>query len=1029
MLLSAGRTDKDRAMTTVRLAMTLILFAALPATAQDIPTADVVIESTTLRDARTGANGPFPPGAQVDATMVLRNRGDEPVSVRRIALSTSALLTLLDPASDGLDNDGDGETDEADEAMRHRNRGDATLRLEGGGLSLDPGAGATRILRLSIDKDALPDASGTLTVTAGSTLAAKQRSRPQKAGHVFTITVAPLPLTLASSVTTDITVRSRPVLSAEVTLPGGTLTDAEVSLDLPPAMQGASIRSYRVGPAISCDGEPGPVVRADRASLRLGRCIVDEARPAQDRTIRLSAPTTLKDAPQDSTGAEVAEWRAMRVSFSASDGDMLLGGTALELTLQGPRVGATVTLPDDTRYRLGDDVPATVRIANTGDYPLEAAVLRLHNDETFTCEGARVDGTDLTCDGDAVSLPRIDTGGTLDIDMRLRLRPDALIEAGTGPELTLTDDLLGSYNLPVAPVPLTLHEPPEIEIAALGDWAKDGTVTVATIGDTSRLRLAGTLPPGRYRGEVRLLARALDARTGKPVAPAALSLATLDIRILSGDGTVVAEPTEITQGGDTLWSHHAVPFDLSDSAEGADAARRFVAEIDVTLADEPGIEAGNLLEIVAETTAYGENAASGSTWIDVLVQEPDLRLKLFSLDDDRMIQPDERFGILSLACNYGESPAFGTDIVLDTPQRIDLPSEQTITRVFTVPLEAVRSGSLDEIDAESRDLPDIDVAIGTQSARLALETLPLAADQCIGMEVRAPLGMDRSGSVTTANVFASLAPYAGHRDEDTARRYPATRTPFLRFQTPVVSIGPSTTIQIGNDRRIVHPLELTVPDYLGAFRVTLESQSSAGLRWEVHERREGEILVPWVDNARAYPADSSLELVMQTDVPDTVPLGWVDTSRLRAMILTDDGRRFDAALRLVIRTGTGSARAIDTDKRVAVDRDCDGLLSDELVQDAVFEPSKDATPGDCLIVRIGFENTGLKEVERIIIRDAVSARTALLPNSATVRIAPEPLDTVTLPDPAKEILEWEFEGLFRPGAVGEVEYRLRLDPL
>ena len=1016
-------------MTTSRLVLTLILFAAAPALAQETPVADVVIDSATLRDARTGASGPFPPGAQVDATVVLRNRGEEAVSVRRIALGTSAPLTLLDPASDGLDNDGDGETDEADEGVRYRNRGNATLRLEGGGVSLDPGASATRVLRLSIDKAAPPDASGTLTVTAGSTLAARRRSRPQKTAHVFTVTIAPLPLSLVSSVTTDITIAVRPVLGGEVTLPGGILTDAEVSLSLPPAMKGASIRSYRIGPAIACDDEPAPVVRADRASLRLGRCAVDAKAPPRDRTIRLSVPTTLKDAPPDATGAEVAEWRAMQVSFAVSDGDTLLGGTTLDLALQGPRVAATVAVPQDARYRLGEVVPVAVGLENTGDYPLAASLLRLRNDETFTCEGARIGGADLDCKDGTVALPAIEAGGTLDVALTLRLRPDALIEAGTGPALSLTGDLLAPYDLPTAPVAPALHEPPAIEIAEPGDWAKDGTVTVATIGDTARLRLSGTLPPGRYPGEVRVLARAVDARTGEPVSPAVLALDALDLRILSEDGTVVAEPAEIVRGEDTPWSQHAFPFDLTGEAEQADAPRRFTADIDVTLADAPGIEAGNLLEIVAETAAYGDRTASGTAWIDVLVQEPDLRLKLFSLDDDRMIQPDEQFGILSLACNYGESPAYGTDIVLDAPGRIDLASAQTVTRVFTVPLDAVRSGSLDAIDAESAALADTRVAVGARSVRLALGPLPLAPDQCVGMEVRAPLEADRSGSVTTANVFASLAPYAGHRDEDAARRYPASRTPFLRFQMPAVSIGPSTTMQIGNDRRIVHPLELTVPDYLGAFRVTLDARSSAGLDWALHERREGDVLVPWVDNARAYPAGTSLDLAMRTDAPDTVPLGWVDTSRLRATILTDDGRRFDAALRLVIRTGTGSARAIDTDKRVAIDRDCDGVLSDELVQDAVFEPSKDATPGDCLTVRIGFENTGTKEVERIIIRDAISSRTTLLADSATVRIAPEPLDTATLPDPAKEILEWEFEGLFRPGAVGEVEYRLRLDPL
>jgi hypothetical protein len=233
---------------------------------------------------------------------------------------------------------------------------------------------------------------------------------------------------------------------------------------------------------------------------------------------------------------------------------------------------------------------------------------------------------------------------------------------------------------------------------------------------------------------------------------------------------------------------------------------------------------------------------------------------------------------------------------------------------------------------------------------------------------------------------------------------------------------------LGDNRSLSHDLELTVPAYLGPFRLSLSPESSTGLDWTLFERQSSGPRVSWQDGT-AYPAGATVSLAMSAEAPRILPLGWVDTSTLRAVILAEDGRSFAATLRLVIRRGSGVANAIETSKRVALDRDCDGALGDEIAQDAVFEAGKDAAPGNCLIVRIEFTNAGTGEVERIVIRDDLSARTTLLPDSPTVRIAPEPLDRVLPPEPESGMLEWEFEGLFRPGAVGEVEYGLRLNPL
>jgi len=1018
-------------MTTMRCALILILATLSPATAQDADPVDIVVEAATLRDGATGEGSPFAAGAGIDVAVTWRNDGEEAVSLRRIVLNADPVLTILDPASDTLDNDGDGETDEDDEAFRRHGGGDgAAWRFADGGLRLDPGDTLTRTLRVVTAKTAPPGITATLGLSAGSTLSEGKRSRPQKTLHTFDIALVPATLSLESSDGVDISVLSEPVMTGEVVLPGAILGDARVGMAFSTAITGGAVRRYRVGTAIDCDEDPAPAVEDGRSILRLGRCTVDGAQPARDRTVQVSVPLTVTDAAPGVTGDALAEWRALGVTLTASDGDAEIGREILDMQLRGPRIATRLTLPPGRRYRAGDTVVARLGIANTGNLPLAVSTVTVLNTETFRCISATFGGEETArdCDGQAIALPSLDAGETLDVALTMQLRKDALFETGTGPRLELTGDTVAAHPFPVVPIAMALHVAPAVEVTEARDFEEVNTGFAATIGEGARLRISGSLPPGRYRGEVRLMARALAFRTGIPLSPATLLVTDPDLAISSAEGRKIGTNPEYSEKEGPLWSEHVLAFDLRGDTVDADRKRSFTADFDIAIADDPRLTAGRVVELTAETVAYGDSTMTGNTWIAVLVEEPDLRLKLLSLDDDRTVEPDERFGVVALACNYGDSAAHGAILTLDTSPRIDLLSEETVARVFTVPLDAAREGQLDEIDENREALEGVEARVYERSVTLVRGDAPVAPEECIGVELTAPLTPDPAGTDTTASVLAALDAYAGAAESSSARRYDAIRTPPMRFQARSVRLGPSTTIQLGNDATISHPVELSVPEGLGPFSVSLETLSSTGLDWSLLTMGGGGDLRPWVDG-RKYADGSKIVIRMRTTTPERLPLGWVDTSRLRATILTEDGRRLDAALRLVIRAGTGSARAIDTEKRVALDRDCDGDLTDERAQDALFEPGKDARPGDCFVVRIGFENTGQREVEKIVIRDALSSRTTLLSDSASVRIAPEPLDDVILPRPESGILEWEFRGLFRPGAVGEVEYRLRLDPL
>ncbi len=1017
-----------------RLPLLMILLAGLasatgiPASAQDAPPPDIVMEKAELTDAVTGKTGPFLPGSDIDITIHLMNRGRAAVDLRRIVLRASSMLEVADPVGDTLDNDADGEVDERDEAFHLRNDDGVAWRLMGDGLRLQPGGRLTRMVRVSVRETALPGTSGVLSLSAGSTLAEAERSRPQRTLHLFPVPLAPPVLSLALSGADKIDVSDPPLLAAAIVIPGGILSDAVVTLDLPPALDGKDIERLRIGSAIACGGDSEPQIAGKTMTLRLGRCRIDPAAEARDRTVRFSLTTTVTDADPAGSDAEIAAWRDIAATLTLRNGDIRLGRTVRNAALSGPLLKLEAALPAGARYRPGDMLPASLRIVNRGNAPLPALRLRIAKGGTFLCETVSVGediGPEPCADGIMLSSV-IEPGESLDIALEARLRNDALIEADTGMEVQIEGSIPGPLSFPVIPVAMVPHDAPRIVLDDPGEWSVEDTITTATIGQGAKLRISGSLPPGRYRGDIRLLARMIDARTGAPVAPAGLTIKRPDLSILDADGSTVGTVAEMTETHDTVWSQSLIPFDLRDEMESAGEDRSFTATVDVALADDPALQSNRLMEIIAESTAYGDTTVSGSEWIEVLVAEPDLRLKLFSLDDDRVIHPGEALGVTALVCNYGDSPAFGTRLVVDLPSRFDLASDETRKRAFTVPLEAVRTG--DVADLPSGTAAPGQSRLAAEASRLTLDTgdAPLQKDECVGIELSGPLGADRIAVAPTVDVIGSLGSYRGNADPERTREYSGAETQPLRFIAPAIRFGPSTMIQLGEDRRIAHPVELVVPPWLGPFRVSLSPESSAGLEWTLFERGEDGQLTPWMDGAGFTPG-STVQMVMRTVAPDRLPLGWVDTSRLRTVVLTGDGRSFGSTLRLVIRSGTGSARTIDTDKRVALDRDCDGSLADEHAQNAVFESTKDAAPGDCLIVRIAFENTGLREVERIVIRDVISTRTTLLPGSPSVRIAPEPLDSMTSPDPGGA-LQWEFEGLFRPGAVGEVEYHLRLNP-
>ncbi len=1006
----------------------LLVVFAVPALAEE-KSSDIVMSLTSSEIAGSGEGGPFPPGALIETVVEMRNRGGDALNMRRIVIQSSPSLILLDPALDTLDNDFDGTIDDRAEALQRKGDDGAAWRLLGDGIRIEPGETLRRMMRFRVRRDALAGTSGFFSLSTGTTLAEGPRSRPQRSRRVFPVAFIPPRPSLELSETDALTVASKPIVTARIVLPGGIIPDTTLSYALPPAMQATKILRIETGPAITCAAEDTMITEGG-ATATLGSCESDGDRPEDERRITFAIETALTDADPHGSDATIAKWRDLRAGLTVQSGPTTLAETHLSAQLTGPLVQIIALSDPATGLRPGDTLTRVFTLKNRGDRPLTNARIRLTNPATFDCGDVEFTGVTpaIPCRRPAALPASLAPGETITATISATLRPDALIEADTALAIELRSDEMATTLFPAAPLSMATHTSPNLTIAEARDWMTEGPISSATIGQTARLRIRGTLPPGRYPGDVRLLSRMVDARTGAPVSPAVIEVGDAHLSITGPDDEMVLETTIIDTRPDSIWSQYVLPFDLRDDEVTGASAREFTAEIDVTLADDPSLRRDRLLEITAESTAFGDSTVSSPAWAEVLITEPDLRLKLFSLDDDRVIQPGEPLAVVLLACNYGDSAAHGTSMRLDLPERLDI--DALANRAFKIPLEVVqnRAFSILSDDAKPEDQARITLDRDKFTLTLDQNTAMFDARECLGIEMRGPLVTDRTGSATNIAVEARLDAYFSISKHNAARRYLGGSSSILRFRVPAVRFGPSDMIRLGDARRLDHNLELAVPSYLGPFRLSLSPESSTGLDWALFDRQPSGKLTPW-NEGTDYPAGATIPLAMRADAPRILPLGWVDTSTLRAVILADDGRSFAATLRLVIRGGSGPTNAIETSKRVALDRDCDGELGDEIAQDAVFEAGKDAAPGDCLIVRIEFTNVGTGEVERIVIRDVVSARTTLLPDSPNVRIAPEPLDRVLPPDSEQGTLEWEFEGLFRPGAVGEVEYGLRLNPL
>ncbi len=129
--------------------------------------------------------------------------------------------------------------------------------------------------------------------------------------------------------------------------------------------------------------------------------------------------------------------------------------------------------------------------------------------------------------------------------------------------------------------------------------------------------------------------------------------------------------------------------------------------------------------------------------------------------------------------------------------------------------------------------------------------------------------------------------------------------------------------------------------------------------------------------------------------------------------------------------GERSGRELYLFMVAAVDRDCDGDLTDEAERDRNFATQKTLAPAECIVYRTRYRNDGDFGIRHMRVTNIVPAQMVYIPGSAEHISTPPGLwpQPSVLPSENEEgSIIWRFGGALAPGETGEIQFRVRLVP-
>ena len=354
-------------------------------------------------------------GERLIAEIALDNAGDAPGFLDWLDLTAPEFISIQPLESDGLDNDGDGEIDEAEEA-RFATRDPQGRRLRWLAVrdpveAATPGAAqrleaeSRRRWRVALDvaPDVAPGSTDALRLETRygsapfSVAGARARRSDVLERWVRTPSVRGFLVVTGTSVGRDL---SQQVTHGEqvehrlsLRFPAGSLQDVVAEIAFPPSLTSVAPLGYRIGAGIDCQGVQTPQYQpgveeggGGRLIWRLGDCRAALQAPEGERVALLDVVATVEDADPQADAAVREAWREARVEARLRSGlrpnGVVIGRSALQLS--GPLLRAVMqleTAPADEAPPMdaGDAFRARLLLENVGDAPagdLKVAIRR-----------------------------------------------------------------------------------------------------------------------------------------------------------------------------------------------------------------------------------------------------------------------------------------------------------------------------------------------------------------------------------------------------------------------------------------------------------------------------------------------------------------------------------------------------------------------------------------------------------------------------------------------------------------------------
>lgn len=272
-------------------------------------------------------------------------------------------------------------------------------------------------------------------------------------------------------------------------------------------------------------------------------------------------------------------------------------------------------------------------------------------------------------------------------------------------------------------------------------------------------------------------------------------------------------------------------------------------------------------------------------------------------------------------------------------------------------------------------------------------------------------------------------------DPDERRQYPAsakssaTVTVFGMLFTP----NHEQTTQAGTSIHYIHQVDVYAAGTTAD--LSFSAASAQSLVWTVYYDTNGSGQLDAGDarytNGTSF-ATGEYTFFMRTVVPNLVTDGWSDTTVFTASLQSGPNiqTRTVTDITRVVLTGGEGAGEVTAAKEAAIDTDCDGDLSDELVIDATYEILKDAEPGECAVYRITFANQGTGTITNVKVVDDVVDYSTYVGGSAEFENTPAGLTETAITEPADGAMgtvTWTYGGSLEPGLSGSVKYTVKID--